>query len=115
MTFRAAGRLIWFAWEMVVILVNYLFTAAFAPQQTKRLARAAWLSRSSRRHLKIFGYAADVSGGIPKTGVLITNHLSYLDILAICRSHAGGVCIQSGSAALAAVRLARGTGGNGFY
>ena len=83
MTFRAAGRLGWFTFEVLVILLNYLFTTAFAPQKSKRLARAAWLHRSSRRHLKIFGYSADVTGAIPKNGLLISNHLSYLDILAI--------------------------------
>src|ERR1035437_7835699 len=83
MTFRAAGRLGWFTFEVLVILLNYLFTNAFAPQKSKRLARAAWLHRSSRRHLKIFGYSADVTGAIPKNGLLISNHLSYLDILAI--------------------------------
>jgi 1-acyl-sn-glycerol-3-phosphate acyltransferase len=83
MTFRAAGRLGWFAFEVLVILLNYLFTTAFAPQKSKRLARAAWLHRSSRRHLKIFGYSADVAGAIPKNGLLVSNHLSYLDILAI--------------------------------
>ena len=47
MTFRAAGRLVWFAWEAAVIIINYWFTAAFAPEETRRRARAAWLSRSS--------------------------------------------------------------------
>jgi len=84
MTIRAAGRLCWFAWEVVVIISSYFFTVAFAPAQTKRRARAAWLSRSSRRHLKIFGYSANVAGEIPKAGLLVSNHLSYLDILAIC-------------------------------
>ena len=83
MTFRAAGRLGWFTFEVLVILLNYLFTTAFAPQKSKRLARAAWLHRSSRRHLKIFGYSTDVAGAIPKNGLLVSNHLSYLDILAI--------------------------------
>ncbi len=83
MTFRGTGRLVWFAWEAVVIIINYWFTAAFAPEEKRRRARAAWLSRSSRRHLKIFGYKADVSGDIPQNGLLISNHLSYLDVLAI--------------------------------
>lgn len=83
MTIRAAGRVCWFAWEVVVIILNYFLTAARAPQDKQRLERAAWLSRSSRRHLKIFGYAAAVAGDIPKHGLLISNHLSYLDILAI--------------------------------
>jgi 1-acyl-sn-glycerol-3-phosphate acyltransferase len=83
MTLRAAGRLCWFAWEVVVIIINFFFTAAFAPKPKRRLARAAWLHRSSRRHLKIFGYSASVTGEIPTSGLLISNHLSYLDILAI--------------------------------
>lgn len=84
MNLRAAGRLIWFAWEALVIIINYFCTAARAPKEIQRLARAAWLSRSSRRHLRIFGHSADVAGEIPKRGLLFSNHLSYLDILAIC-------------------------------
>src|ERR1019366_9633460 len=83
MTFRAAGRLGWFTFEVLVILLNYLFPTAFAQQKSNRLDRPAWLHRSSRRHLKIFGYSADVAGAIPKNGLLVSNHLSYLDILAI--------------------------------
>jgi len=84
MNIRAAGRVCWFLWEVVVIIVNYFLTAARAPKDKQRLERAAWLSRSSRRHLKIFGYSGNVSGTVPKHGILFTNHLSYLDILAIC-------------------------------
>lgn len=83
MTIRAAGRLCWFAWEVGVMLLNYLLTAARAPKGKQRRERAAWLSRSSRRHLKIFNYSADVAGDIPQRGLLISNHLSYLDVLAI--------------------------------
>jgi len=83
MTIRAAGRACWFAWEAGVIILNYFLTAARAPKDQERLARAAWLSRSSRRHLRIFGYSASVSGDIPRRGLLISNHLSYLDVLAI--------------------------------
>lgn len=83
MTLRAAGRLCWFAWEALVISLNYFLTTARAPKSQQRLERAAWLSRSSRRHLKIFGYTAAVAGPVPKSGLLVSNHLSYLDILAI--------------------------------
>jgi len=84
MTIRAAGKLLWFGWEVVVISTNYLFTVAWASKKNRRLARAAWLSRASRRHLKIFGFSASVTGEIPKSGLLVSNHLSYLDILALC-------------------------------
>jgi 1-acyl-sn-glycerol-3-phosphate acyltransferase len=83
MTIRAAGRICWFAWEVGVIVLNYVCTAARVPREQQRLARAAWLGRSSRRHLRIFGYAARVSGEPPRQGLLFCNHLSYLDILAI--------------------------------
>jgi len=68
MIFRTAGRLCWFGWEVVVIIINYFLTAARAPRDKQRLERAAWLSRSSRRHLKIFGYTAAISGEIPRRG-----------------------------------------------
>ena len=84
MTPRAAGKLCWFAFEVAVIVVIYVFTVALTPAKSKRAARARWLSFSSRRHLRIFGYTANVSGDIPKSGLLVSNHLSYLDILAIC-------------------------------
>jgi 1-acyl-sn-glycerol-3-phosphate acyltransferase len=70
-------------WEVGVITLNYFLTAARAPKDTERLERAAWLSRSSRRHLKIFGYSATISGPVPQSGLLICNHLGYLDVLAI--------------------------------
>ena len=84
MTIRAAGKLARFAGDVVVDILDYLFTTAFVPQKRKRLARAAWLSRAARRHLKIFGYSADIAGEIPKSGLLVSNHLGYLDILTIC-------------------------------
>jgi 1-acyl-sn-glycerol-3-phosphate acyltransferase len=80
---RIARRIGWFIVELIVVVLNYLFTAAFAPKKSKRLARAAWLHRASRRHLKIFGFTADVAGPVPQSGLLVSNHLSYLDILAI--------------------------------
>ena len=83
MTLRAAGRICWFVGELTVVVCNYFFTTAFAPKNSKRAARAAWLQRASRRHLKIFGYSATVTGPIPESGLLVSNHLGYLDILAI--------------------------------
>lgn len=83
MKLRTAWRTLWFLWEVLVVIVLYFLTAARAPKEKQRLARAEWLSRSSRRHLKIFGYSASVSGEVPRQGLLMSNHLSYLDILAI--------------------------------
>ncbi|MEI9960133.1 MAG: lysophospholipid acyltransferase family protein [Limisphaerales bacterium] len=83
MTIRAAGKLCWFLFQVGGDVADYFFTVTFAQKNAKRLKRAAWMQRASRRHLKIFGYSANVSGEIPTNGLLISNHLSYLDILAI--------------------------------
>jgi 1-acyl-sn-glycerol-3-phosphate acyltransferase len=80
---RVAERVCWFVWELAVVVGNYLFTASFAPKNFERAARAAWLHRASRRHLKIFGCATTVAGSVPTGGLLVSNHLSYLDILVI--------------------------------
>jgi 1-acyl-sn-glycerol-3-phosphate acyltransferase len=84
MTLRAARKLCWFALQVAANVVDYVFTTAFVAKQSRRRARARWLQRACRRHLKIFGYTADLSGPVPRSGLLVSNHLSYLDILAIC-------------------------------
>jgi len=83
MIFRTAARLVWFVFELGVILMDYLFTAARAPKSGRRLARAAWLHRSCRRHLRVYGCTVSFEGPLPTTGLLVSNHLSYLDILVI--------------------------------
>jgi 1-acyl-sn-glycerol-3-phosphate acyltransferase len=83
MTFRAAAKLIWFLFECGLMAVNYLFTVAFVPETKRRRARAAWLHRACRRHLKIYSCDVSFSGPVPTSGLLVANHLSYLDILVI--------------------------------
>ena len=46
-------------------------------------AGALWLQRHSRRMLKMFKMQPQVSGTIPARGLLISNHLSYLDVIVI--------------------------------
>ena len=83
MTFRAAGKLGWFLLQVAGNCVNYLFTTAFVSAKDKRRARAAWMHRCARRHLKIFGCVPEIFGEIPVRGLLVSNHLSYFDILLI--------------------------------
>lgn len=45
--------------------------------------RARWLQRSSRRALRVFAVETAVYGPRPETGLLVSNHLSYLDILVL--------------------------------
>lgn len=64
-------------------LVDYLFRVAPVPAARKRTARAQWMHRAAVLHLRLFNYSANISGSVPRTGLLVANHLSYLDILAI--------------------------------
>jgi 1-acyl-sn-glycerol-3-phosphate acyltransferase len=83
MTFRAAAKLIWFVLEIGISLVDYLFTTAFVSPKKRTVARAAWLHRACRRHIKIYSCTVRFTGPVPKSGLLVSNHLSYLDILVI--------------------------------
>jgi 1-acyl-sn-glycerol-3-phosphate acyltransferase len=83
MTFRVAARICWFAYEVTIVILNYFLTVTFAPAQNRRALRASWLHRSSRSHLRIFNCTTTVTGPVPQSGLLVSNHLSYLDILVL--------------------------------
>jgi len=75
--FRVLGRLLWFAGEVIIALVDFLIHCAF---RSEKSVRALWLQRTSRRALRIFKFTAQVAGPVPSRGLLVSNHLSYLDI-----------------------------------
>ena len=83
MTLRVAGRLVWLAFEISAALFGYFFDVVLNAPKNLRAARAAWMHRAARAHLKIFGGSVHVSGEIPNSGLLVSNHLSYLDIVVI--------------------------------
>jgi lyso-ornithine lipid O-acyltransferase len=83
MTIRAAFRLCRFLLQVAANSVVYFFTAAFAPAKDKRHARAAWMHYSARRHIRVFGCRTEIHGEVPAGGLLVANHLSYLDIVLI--------------------------------
>jgi 1-acyl-sn-glycerol-3-phosphate acyltransferase len=78
---RVIGRLIWFGGEVLLAMFDFLIHCAFRRQRSWLAARASWLQRSSRRCLRIFRLQPRVTGPVPARGLLISNHLSYLDIL----------------------------------
>ncbi len=83
MTLRAAGKLAWFFAQIAVNVGDYFFRVAWVSKTSKRAARAAWLQRATRRHLKIFNLRPEVIGPVPASGLIVSNHLSYLDILVL--------------------------------
>ncbi|MEI7534353.1 MAG: lysophospholipid acyltransferase family protein [Verrucomicrobiae bacterium] len=86
MTFRAAVKLVWFLLQVAVNVGVYFLTVTFVSKESKRAARANWLNFCCRRHLRIFGCTRQITGEVPTSGLLVSNHLSYLDILTLCAS-----------------------------
>ena len=84
MTLRSVFRLCWLAGEILRAFLDYFFRVAFVSAAGKRTARAAWMQRAARRHLRIFNFTVAVTGAIPRSGLFVSNHLSYMDILVIC-------------------------------
>jgi 1-acyl-sn-glycerol-3-phosphate acyltransferase len=80
---RVTGRLLWLACEFALAGLGHVCLCAFRSNDAVPAARASWLQRSSRRALRIFGLKPQVSGTIPSSGLLVCNHLSYLDILVL--------------------------------
>ena len=80
---RITGRLLWLGGGLVLAALIFVGQCAFRPEDAALAARALWLQRTCRRLLRIFGISSLVSGPIPSSGLLVCNHLSYLDILVL--------------------------------
>ncbi|MFZ0827628.1 MAG: lysophospholipid acyltransferase family protein [Verrucomicrobiia bacterium] len=80
---RVTGRLCWLGGELLRAALNYAVQCAFCARAALPPARAAWLQSSSRRVLRIFRLATRSRGQIPSRGLLVCNHLGYLDILVL--------------------------------
>jgi 1-acyl-sn-glycerol-3-phosphate acyltransferase len=80
---RVTGRLFWLGGELVLAALNYAIHCAACPQDSLLLARAAWLQSTTRRLLRVFRIETQFTGDIPSSGLLVCNHLSYLDILVL--------------------------------
>jgi len=80
---RVTGRLSWLGAELLMSAFSYAINWAFRPQDSLPEARAMWLQNSSRRLLRVFGIETQFTGDIPSSGLLVCNHLSYLDILVL--------------------------------
>lgn len=80
--FRVIGRFLWLAEVVLAGLFDFLLRCAFRRKKARRI-RAVWLQRHCRRALNIFKLKPQISGTVPAHGLLISNHLSYLDILVI--------------------------------
>jgi 1-acyl-sn-glycerol-3-phosphate acyltransferase len=77
---RVVGRLLWIMAEFTIAALNY---TRWCGGNCSGATRAAWLQHTSRRMLRIFKTEIQTAGAAPKNGLLVSNHLSYLDILVL--------------------------------
>ncbi|MGB7957337.1 MAG: lysophospholipid acyltransferase family protein [Minisyncoccia bacterium] len=80
---RVTARLCRLAGILLLALLDYLFRCAFRRPEDRLRVRALWLQRASRRVLRLFQFETRMAGPVPSRGLLISNHLSYLDVLVL--------------------------------
>lgn len=78
---RAAGRLIYFGAMLAWVAVDFAVRVWLAGKRGNIRARSAWMSRSARAVMKCVNLRAEYIGDPPRTGLLVSNHLGYLDIV----------------------------------
>jgi len=80
---RVTFRLLWLAGELALGALLYLFHCAFRSAEAAPHLRASWLQWLCRRLLRVFGAQVDLVGAVPQRGLMVCNHLSYLDIVVL--------------------------------
>ena len=81
--FRVIFRLVWLAGEISLAMLDFVVNVMFQRQMPLTKARPLWLQHACRRVLRILSVDVKTHGPIPLKGLLVCNHLSYLDILVI--------------------------------
>lgn len=80
---RLAARAIWFAVELLLFFSAYIGLLLRRAGRLTQLDRSHWLQWCARRTLRIFSVRVRFVGAPPRAGLLVSNHLSYLDILVL--------------------------------
>jgi 1-acyl-sn-glycerol-3-phosphate acyltransferase len=80
---RVTGRLFWLAGEILLALLDFVMNVMFAREMPLPRARSLWLQQVCRRVLRIMKVTIKTQGPIPLQGLLVSNHLGYLDILVL--------------------------------
>src|SRR5580698_3177979 len=78
---RAVARLLIFLALVLVAAFDFVGLLVVTLGRPTRVHRAAWLHRFSRRLVKGWDIDLHVRGQFPSNGLIVSNHLSYLDIL----------------------------------
>jgi hypothetical protein len=79
-SFRVTGRLLWLVGEILLALLDFVINVMFARKTPLPRARSLWLQQTCRRVLRVMKIKIKTQGPIPLKGLLVSNHLGYLDI-----------------------------------
>jgi 1-acyl-sn-glycerol-3-phosphate acyltransferase len=82
-TTRTLGRTFCVLFFSGCALVEIGLTLPFLRASKRRAARAEWLHRWCHFAGRVLGLRLTTQGVIPSSGLLVCNHLSYLDIIAL--------------------------------
>ncbi len=80
---RAAVRLVGFLGIVAVAMVDFALRRLRGGAPLGERARATWLHVWTRRALRWFGVELSVEGAPPAGGLVVSNHLGYLDIFVL--------------------------------
>ncbi len=81
--FRLGFRSLWFAGVLLFVAGDFVVSTLRHRGALPLRERTRWLQRSSRRALRVFRVQIEAHGPRPAAGLLVSNHLSYLDILVL--------------------------------
>ena len=70
-------------WRLTKVVAHFAYATVelTIKRPQSRPARAAWLSTFCRRVLRSMGIAYATEGPVPMEGAVITNHMTYVDII----------------------------------
>ena len=80
---RVAVRGALFGGSLLVAAADSLFRVRLAGRSGSVRARAEWSGRCARRWLRVLGVSVTQVGVPPQSGLLVSNHVGYLDILVL--------------------------------
>lgn len=85
---RTAARASWLCWELARAAVSLALDQAPLAGTPRHESpsgpqRRRWFGESCRRLLRVFNISLEQHGQLPNRGILVCNHLSYLDVLVL--------------------------------
>ncbi len=80
---RAACRAARLGGAVALAFADYFFCVTLSGRGGSARVRAEWMSRQARRFLRALNITVERTGAPPTSGVLVANHVGYLDILVL--------------------------------